>query len=665
MASDRKTFEHMTEALAEIGRLNDLLAQKEAERRSLAELKREAEDLNQRYLAELAEADRNLEISRRLKSDFLAGMSHEIRTPMNAVLGISEILLHNDQLTDQQKKYIGDIRVASESLLSVISDILDLAQIETCRLDPVPVHFNFRMMLNNICSRAQYMARTKGLEFIYRPEGEIPMYLFADDARYRQVIQGLLDNAMAFTRRGSVIFEAVADGERLSLVVTDTGAGIRPEEQPFVFEPFRQMDSWRNPGIQGTALGLSLFRAQLNLALCKELTVLLGGDMSFDSVFGQGSIFRLTLPLVLGDEAKMAPRGRAAVVRADGGKPILALVVDDDEVNLSVASGLLRNLYGIDSDQAGSGRQALDKIRHTNYDLIFMDHMMPGLDGLETTTRIRALGGKFKDLPIIALTANTIIGAREKLLAAGFSDFLSKPLRKVELDAMLHKWILDQREDADSLPAAPARLAQTSDILDRVAALDMMDVTVGLKTVAGNRDLYLRSLRIMKDKIPGVLQLLEELLAREDMGELSIHFHGLKSSLAAIGGMALTRLAKNLEKAALEGDPLYVRNYMPPFTRLMRKLGDCLSDIFAEDENAGLPKLKGDTSFLKSGLRALLQALEQYDCDAVDRSLRQITRTDFGPEATRIMEAVQDKIEMFEYEAGAEILKTAFEDFIK
>ena len=663
MASDRKTFEHLTEALAEIERLNSLLEQKEAERRSLEELKKKAEDVSRRDRSELAEAGRYLENFKRLKSDFLAGMSQEIRTPMNAVLGIAEILLHNDHLTDQQKKYIGDIRGASESLLAVISDILDLALIEAGKVEPVPIHFNFRMMLNNISSRAQYMARAKGLEFICRLEGEMPMYLFADDARYRQVIQGLLDNAMAFTRRGSVTLEAAASDRQVRLAVTDTGTGIREEEQPFIFEPFRQMDSWRNPGIQGTGLGLALFRAQLNLALCKDLAVLLGGDLEFESVFGRGSVFRLTLPLVPGDETRMLPKGRPP--RLDGGKSILALIVDDDEVNLGVASGLLRNLYGLDSDQAASGRQALDKIRHTSYDLIFMDHMMPGMDGQETTARIRALGGKFKDLPIIALTANTVTGAREKLLASGFSDFLPKPLRKAELDLILRKWVLEMRPEPDSPAADQSRAPSVSpsDILEKVAALDMMDVTAGLKTAANNRELYLRSLRILKDKIPGLLQLMDGLLKREELGELAIHFHGLKSSLAAVGGVALTRPAKNLEKAASDGDLLYVRNYMPPFTRLLGALGVRLREIFAEEDGSVAPKLAGDASFFKSGLKALRQALEQYDSEAVDRCLRQLQRADFGPEAGRILAAVQDKVELFEYEAGTEILKTSFADF--
>ena len=660
MASDRKAFEHMTDALKEIERLNGLLEQNEAERRSLEEFKARAEELNRRQRDELAEADRRLENNKRFESDFLAGMSQEIRTPVNAVLGIAEIMLHNEHLTDQQKRYIGDIRGASESLLAVVGDILDLALIESAKVEPAPIHFNFRMMLNNICSRAQYLARAKGLEFVYRPGGEMPMYLFADDARCRQVIQGLLDNALTFTRRGSVTLETAVDGPWLRLAVADTGTGIREEEQPFVFEPFRQMDSWRNPGIRGTSLGLSLFRAQLNLALCKGLAVLLGGGLDFESVFGRGSVFRLTLPLVPGEEAKMASTGPA--IRAEGGQSILALVVDDDEVNLSVASGFLKNLYGIDSDQAVSGRQALDRIRHTNYDLIFMDHMMPGLDGLETTARIRALGGKFKKLPIIALTANTVSSAREKLLASGFSDFLSKPLRKVELEAVLRKWVLKSPGKPVSPAAAPPRESSPSSILEKVAALDMMDVSAGIKTAANDRELYLRSLRILKDKIPNLLQLMEELLWREDLGELSVHFHTLKGSLAAVGGVALTRLAKNLEKAASDGDLAYVRNYQPPFIRLLKKLGDHLREIFGEEEGAGSSKLKGDPSFLKSGLKALQQALEHYDSDAVERGLRRLFKSDFGPEVGHILAAVRDKIEMFEYEAGAEILRTAFED---
>ena len=659
MASDRNIFENMTAALEEIERLNDLLDQKEAERRELLDLLEKAEDLNLRYRRELAEAGRDQEESKRLKSDFLASVSHEIRTPMNAVLGISAILLHNDTLPPQQRKYIIDIKNASESLQAVISDILDLAQIETAKVDLTPVHFNFRVMLGNICSRTQYLARTKGVDFIYKPEGELPMYLFAADVRYWQVIQGLLDNAMTHTRQGSVTFEPAVEEQRLLVTVTDTGSGIKEEEQPFVFDPFRRTDSDLNPGLQGTGPGLSLFRAQLNLALCKKLAVLLGGDIEFQSVFGQGSVFRLTLPLVPGEEAKMQPSGRP--VKIGGERSVLALIVDDDEVNLNVTSGLLKNLYDIDSDRATSGRQALDKIRQVNYDLIFMDHMMPEMDGLETTARIRALGGKFKDMPIIALTANNIIGNREKLLSSGFSDFLSKPLNQTELGEVLRKWVPGGREFIAS-PAVPAEeIPVPNGLLEKVAALDMMDVTVGLKTVVGNRDLYVRSLRILKDKIPGVLHLLEELLKREDLGELAVYFHGLKSSLAAVGGVALTRLAQNLERAAASGDLVYVRDYMPPFVRLLTRLGDGLALIFNEDEGRP-PKMKGETSFLKSGLKALHHALEKHDSEAVDHSLKHLLQADFGREVERILQSVRDKIDQFEYETVAEILKTSFED---
>jgi len=229
---------------------------------------------------------------------------------------------------------------------------------------------------------------------------------------------------------------------------------------------------------------------------------------------------------------------------------------------------------------------------------------------------------------------------------------------------VLRKWIPGSGREPDSPPAAPSPERSPSDLLEKLAALDMMDVTAGLKIAANNRELYLRSLRILRDKIPGQLQVMEALLARENLGELAIHFHGLKSSLAAVGAVALTRPAKNLERAASDGDLLYVRNYMPPFIQLLGKLGGHLHEILDEEGGCGSTKLKGDAVFLKSGLKALRQALEQYDSESVDRCLRQLVQTDFGPEIRLLLTAVKDKIELFEYEAGAEILKTAFEDFL-
>ncbi|MDR0354271.1 MAG: response regulator [Deltaproteobacteria bacterium] len=362
------------------------------------------------------------------KTQFLSMMSHEIRTPMNAIIGISEILTNDPNLPRSPKAYVEDIKTAGTALLSIINDILDLSKLELGKMKLSPVDFNLNKLLDNVITMAKFLAGEKNVNVSLESSLDSVVYLNGDDVRIRQILLNMLGNAIKFTQKGSVILKVDVTDDTVLMEIVDTGIGIKKEDLPFLFEAFKQMDTDKNRHIKGTGLGLSV---------SKHLVELMGGSIEVDSVYGQGSTFRIILPKVEGTKPTSKTKKAKA---ANYGGSVNVLVVDDNELNLTVAAGLLR-IHGIKADRASSGREALEMVAANKYQLIFMDQMMPEMDGLETTALIRAMGGIMAELPIIALTANAMAGAKETLLSSGMNDFLSKPIQRDELAAILDKWV--------------------------------------------------------------------------------------------------------------------------------------------------------------------------------------------------------------------------------
>jgi signal transduction histidine kinase/ActR/RegA family two-component response regulator len=362
------------------------------------------------------------------KTQFLSMMSHEIRTPMNAIIGISEILLSDPALADSPRRYVTDIKTAGTALLSIINDILDLSKLELGKMSLTSVDYNLKDLLVNLQTMTGFLVADKNISVRFEIPQDLPRFQKGDDVRLRQVLLNIIGNAIKFTSAGSVTIKASSDERQLVFEVADTGIGIKSADLPFLFEAFNQLDATRNRHIKGTGLGL---------AVSKYLVELMGGTITVDSVYGEGSVFRVTIPRIDGVKPKLSKKAKSSL---DFGGAVQALVVDDNELNLRVASGLLE-IHGIKSDKAASGPEALELVAKSAYQLIFMDQMMPEMDGLETTAKIRAMGGRLKEVPIIALTANAMAGARETLISAGMNDFLAKPIQRDELSAILAKWV--------------------------------------------------------------------------------------------------------------------------------------------------------------------------------------------------------------------------------
>ncbi len=375
-------------------------------------------DFERRRLAEASES----------KARFFAGIAHEIRTPMNAIIGMSEAL-SQENLGDKATDYVKTIKTSSQSLLIIVNDILDFSKLESGKLTLVKTNYLLRPLLDNVASIARFLAKAKGLEFAYTLKGETPECLFGDEVRLRQILMNLLSNSIKFTRKGKVGLTVTTKGDSLIFQVSDSGIGIKKDDLPHLFQPYSQLDSDKNRHLVGTGLGLSI---------CKNLAELMRGDIHVASEYGKGTVFTVRVPKVLGDATRIEGLLGEEKIRYHPGTRVL--VVDDSEVNLSVASSLLA-LSGVSTDTVTSGREALQNIAEKDYDLVFLDHQMPEMDGLETAAAIRALGGKYAKLTLVAVTANSGAGLREVFIKAGLNDYLSKPVEKKKLASVLARWI--------------------------------------------------------------------------------------------------------------------------------------------------------------------------------------------------------------------------------
>lgn len=402
---------------------------------------------SKRQLEQMQLLKANAEKANRAKSEFLARVSHEIRTPINAVIGMNEMVLRESSEEDV-KKYSMDIKTSAHALLGIINDILDFSKIESGKMEIVPTEYELNSMFNDLYNMFSLRARDKGLRFEVNVDPTLPSKLYGDDIRIRQILVNLLTNGIKYTRKGTVTFEVTGEKDGadviLHFVVRDTGVGIRQEDIPKLFSAFERIDEEKNRDIEGTGLGM-------NISL--QLLKLMNTDLHVESVYGEGSRFSFALRQGVVDaepvgdfqeRAKQAAREHSyhAYFTSPEGE---ILLVDDNRVNRRVFCGLLKQTKVRITD-VGSGRECLDHIRQKHYDLIFLDHMMPEMDGMETMQHMKEMEDNLcKNTPVIMLTANAIMGAREQYLAAGFDDFLAKPIDQTKLERLMMHWMPQEK----------------------------------------------------------------------------------------------------------------------------------------------------------------------------------------------------------------------------
>ncbi len=400
---------------------------------------------NYLYTKQLIELKEDAERANDAKSTFLARMSHEIRTPINAVLGMNEMILRETE-SDNIREYAANIYSAGRTLLSIINDILDLSKIESGRMEIVESDYHLGRLLNDIENMISMRAEEKNLNFRLVADGYLPDHLYGDEMRIKQCLINLLTNAVKYTKEGSVTLKIDTAGSQTDMIdlrvtITDTGIGIKEDELHRLFDPFTRLDLMQNKSVEGTGLGLSI---------TKRLVEMMGGRLTVESSYGKGSSFSFVIPQkVVGEELLgdyKIDMIRTEVSQAHEQLAYTApeariLAVDDNRVNITVVKGLLKKLK-VQFDSALSGQECLDKVRHTHYDIILLDHMMPDMDGIETLHAMQQTEGYMRNKPaVIALTANAIVGAREEYLKEGFADYLSKPIDFVQLEEMIRKYL--------------------------------------------------------------------------------------------------------------------------------------------------------------------------------------------------------------------------------
>ena len=401
---------------------------------------------NYLYTKQLIELKEDAERANEAKSSFLARMSHEIRTPINAVLGMNEMILRETE-ADNIREYAINIHNAGKTLLSIINDILDLSKIESSKMEITENDYMLGSMILDIENMIAMRAEEKNLTFRILADSKLPKNLHGDEMRVKQCIVNLLTNSVKYTNEGSVTLEidcADIQGNiiNLRITVSDTGIGIREEELHMLFDPFTRLDMMRNKSVEGTGLGLSI---------TKRLVAMMQGNLTVESEYGNGSKFTFVIPQkimgteLLGDYRKAADE---VTEHSKSGAPgtfiaprAKILAVDDNRVNITVVKGLLKRLK-VQFDAALSGAECLDKIRQNHYDIIFLDHMMPEMDGVETLQSMCQIE-EYAQNPsvVIALTANAIVGAKEEYLQAGFEDYLSKPIDSMQLEQLIRRYL--------------------------------------------------------------------------------------------------------------------------------------------------------------------------------------------------------------------------------
>lgn len=558
--------------------------------RALDRLNRQEQEYKQEVLRlEKQAADQASEA----KSRFLADMSHEIRTPINAIIGMNEMILRESDNTDI-RGYSQSIKQSGRTLLQLINSILDFSKIEDGKMEIVPIRYSVRNQISYFINSITDRANAKGLELIFDIDPELPSELYGDDTRINQVVMNLLTNAVKYTERGSVTMsmrrvntDAAPDQIRILYEVKDTGIGIKEEDMVKLFESFERLDLEKNRNVEGTGLGM---------AITKKLLELMGSELHVSSVYGSGSTFSFELDQQIVDNAPLGDYHQASGNTTRSGyyhetfhaPDARILVVDDTKMNLLVITNLLKKT-GINIDTAISGSDSIDLAGEYKYDVILMDQRMPGMDGTEAMNRIRALDNSLNaDTPFICLTADVIKGAREKYIALGFNDYLTKPVEGAELEQMLTDYIPAEKLIRVNEAGEEISVNASS---DSAAFLELekigVDIYKGIEYSGNDVEIYKEVLSAFAIEEKDRSQCLKEYYSTEDWEGYGIYVHSLKSSAQVLGATKLSELAAESEAAAKDDNEAIIQLNHNTILELYSELAELIKRVLDPNTATG------------------------------------------------------------------------------
>ena len=582
----------------------------------------------------IIQAKEKAEHASRAKSDFLATMSHEIRTPMNAIIGIAQIQMLSRNLPYEYRSAFEKIWSAGSSLLGIINDILDMSKIEAGKLELDPLNYDLPSLINDAVQFNIVRIGSKPIEFILDVDENLPSRFFGDELRIKQILSNLLSNGIKYTDSGfvrlSVNHTTMGMFSLLRFVVEDTGQGMKPEDLENLFSEYSRFNNEANRNTEGTGLGMNI---------TQRLLEMMNGSINVTSELGKGSVFTVELMQenvecpVIGPELSEKLRNFTFAGENSNSKTQFShmpmpygrvLIVDDVETNLYVAKGLLLP-YQLDIKTADSGFAAIDLINSGGiYDIIFMDHMMPKMDGIETTKKLRAEG--YTGV-IVALTANALAGNAEMFMQNGFDSFISKPIDTRHLDLILHKFIHDKYPEE----AKKYKAAEYSDLSEKQ---------------------HPELLKVFCRDAKKAVRIIEQTLEDKDIKLFTTTAHAMKSALAIIGETDKSSFADRLEQAGIENDEQFISANAMEFIKMLKTLADELSVNDKSEQD-----IQEDLIFLKESLAIIKTACDDYDDETAYKTLDKLKEKRWKNNTSAAIEEIHNLLYFnSDFEGAAEFI---------
>ncbi|MDR3256035.1 MAG: response regulator [Synergistaceae bacterium] len=598
------------------------------------------------------------------KTRFLSRMSHEIRTPMNAIIGMSELVSRNYG-KPQGLEYVESIKQAGHNLLAIINDILDFSRIESGNLLINSAPYETISLLNDVLTVIKVRMEDKSVELLTDVPPSLPCVLTGDETRVREILLNLLSNSVKYTESGfiklAVRGENSSDGTfKLTFEISDSGIGIKPEDIKRLFGDFSRIEEHRNRYIEGAGLGLSIARA---------LCVAMDGNIKVTSEYGAGSTFTATISQIVSDCKPMGSLNDRITIRRESSgvrftaPDFRALIVDDIATNLTVAEGLLAP-YMMKVDSCLSGKESVALVAENRYDLVLMDHMMPGMDGIETLSAIRGLGGRCAELPIVALTANAVSGRREMFLENGFNDYLSKPIEISKLNELIERWVPCEMRQTVGLQTK--REPQIKPSIE----IDGVDVAKGIAMTGGTEANYRSVLELYCRDAESRIEFLDLSHAGSDIRNFSTQVHALKSASASIGAEAISLEAALLEDAGKNSGIATIRERIDGFredlSAVVANIRDALKMPGAFDERppegAEAPVESEEIIQCLSRLKNALAAEDVGTADGILAKLSHLSGSRPDAQLGEVISQISDLILTSEFGAASAIVGDAIKN---